>query len=255
MLKGVFLYRFLKLLLVITIPLLAGFFAFGNSFPISHLSTSAKNPSGVIMKPKGGLSISSFLTSVFDAPNQNATHPQNTIPGTYRPFMAGLLDALNKSDDAILNGTAQTGDQEPQTQSPIPKTEPARSLYEYFVASSAIDFGGNNPDTIKIALALAAKGQKEALNEVISEYERQLQALRAITPPSQAAAVHEHSLALIKQYILFLKNIAGSNSEDVLNLWNSGEHSKIAVESEGIIAEIKNIENTYNFYLPPDVLP
>ena len=259
----------LKLGFVLFMPVIAGFFAFGSLNGLKtnnlNLSTQLKNSRGDIIKTsdnkefysKPGQAFLDFLTSVLGDPNPqkaSSKNPENNSAETVNMPLGSVLSSLSPLGglgEFFKNDPAQNVIV-PEITAQAPTEEPAKSLYNYFVASSALGFEGGD---IQLAIAMAANGEVDNLNKIISGYEGSLDAFGQLTAPPLAIAVHEQSLALTERYIIFLKNVRLGKDGSVEKTWNSEERDQIISESQKIIGQIKNLEGQYNFILPEEVLP
>ncbi len=253
---------FFKIGFIVFMPVIAGFFAFGNFF---DLSTQPKNSSGDIIKAsdnkafydKPGQAILGFLTSVLGSSNPEVVPPEkpenNTSENSAIPFGSVLnsFDPLGNLGTFLKNDPVQNNIVS-EIAGEAPAEEPAKSLYNYFVTSSGLGFEGGD---IQLAIALAANGETDNLNKIIAGYEGSLDGFRHLEAPPLAIAIHEQSLALLERYIIFLKNVRRGQAGSVEKTWNSEERNEIITESQKIIVEIKKLETQYNFFLPEDVLP
>ncbi len=239
------------LIFALSIPLIAGFFAWQKkSFDFKHLSTQQASESGAIMKAEQGIPLFGFLTKSFGAQSSSTTDAQNS---------ALHYESLYSTIKNLERGTFTTspaddpGQNDPQ-QAEEPTEEPARSVYRYFVASSAVGFG-DNTESLASALSRAAQGNSAPLTTLIAGLSEQLSVLRALPTPPEVGSIHERSNLLLSEYINFLKRIAESSAQNVTLLWESQEHARLIREASSILQAIRNIETTYEFTLPDDVLP
>lgn len=248
---------------MLAMPLATGFFTFGvpdiKNTPDGNLSTKTKNESDGIIKPQENKGFLNFLFSSF---GQDSV-PQNTLLDS-ATYTAEQQDNSVLSFDSILKSINPLGRlgqsiNENHTETTVtdmladtPEQEPAKSLYSYFVASSAVGF---DQEDIYLAVQNAVNGKNENLEKVIAEYEGKLNAFEQLEPPSLAIAVHEQSKALIENYIFLLKKMTESDSAEAKKIWLSEERQNINIEANKIISAIQELEQQYNFRLPEEVLP
>lgn len=251
-------YIISRICFVLVLPVIAGFFAFG---PKLHLSTQPKSAGNDIIKTTENKQLFGFLTQLFSEPellqeNKNAYAQDNDYNNKVVSDEASLTDILDSINP--LSGLGNLFKNDPAENiivpeiSGVPTQEPAISLYNYFLTSSAMGF---EPGDVQMAVALAANGEFDNLNKIISGYEGSLDAFSQLEPPALAIPVHEQTIALVERHIVFLKKVRSSASGKTADIWNSSERDSIMTESRRIIAEIRSLEEDYGFHLPDDVLP
>ncbi len=242
-------------MLALAIPLIAGFFAVQKkSFDFGHLSTQWSSKSGAIMKADKKTSVFGFLTTAFEAriPQPEPRAPKETtnesIGSIIRNLESGNFSVSTKSTPTSNDDTTRDAAQQE------PSLEPARSLWRYFSASSAIGFG-NDTNALASAISYATRGNSDPLTAFTLGLARQLDALRALEPPHEARDIHEQSISLLSRYIDFLQLMASSPANEISSLWDSPQHTALIKESSAVLAVIEDLETKFGFSLPEDVLP
>ncbi|KKR78640.1 MAG: hypothetical protein UU22_C0017G0011 [Parcubacteria group bacterium GW2011_GWA2_40_8] len=256
-------YIIFKLALVLAMPLAAGFFTFTilypKNMPDSNLSTKTKNEGDGIIKPQENKGFLNFLISSFgqDKVSQNTAVDSNKYATKQQDDSLLPFDSILKSINP-LNGLGRSLN-EKRTETEVidmfadaPEKEPAKSLYQYFIASSAVGF---EEEDIYSAVQNTVNGNNENLEKVIAGYEGKLNVFGQLEPPALAIAVHEQSKALIENYIILLQKMTATDPAEAKKIWLSEERQDINTEANKIITAIQELEQQYNFRLPSDVLP
>lgn len=258
--------RVLKLIVLLAIPLLAGFFAFGTPFSEKQLSTMLATKNGAIIDTKEGFSLSSFLGRAFDSTSLDSARDKSLRSTssvqvtTGNGSSQGQESFLGAAIKAVSEFIAQKEDgwQEalpPPNDTGEPREEPGRFLYQYFIASSNIEFDTDQGASLESAIRTASEGSNAPLLNVIAGYKEKLKQFRSLAPPKEARVAHDKSVSLIERYIMFLEKLGAAPKEEIRSAWASEERLAFVGEMNAVINAIRDLEKQYNFSLPDDVLP
>ena len=159
--------------------------------------------------------------------------------------------ADNQKTETPENEAANSQTPESATQ---PQNPEAEKIKKYLIASSDIGFPQNTVE-LQLSLHLAEDGDFAKLIGLIQDFEQKYEILKRLSPPAQAAEIHQKSLDITARFIQLLRDARNEKRGSVEATWDSPERAAIISQAQEVMSKIRGLVAQYNIQLPPDVLP
>lgn len=168
------------------------------------------------------------------------------------PFPQKQKSLQKTPKNLFVSPSPQSSENAPQTNQ---SNEQEKSkIRDYLIASSEIDFP--EPWQISEVIALAYRGQKEHLKNLITVLKEKLEKFRALTPPSALENFHQESLQIMTNYIEFLTKAASAlTPTEMTEVLNSRPFNNLRSQAQDLIANLRAFLSQYQIELPEEVLP